>query len=529
MAQELKSVSIAAPGFFGLNNQENGVGLDVSWASEAFNCVISKEGSIESRKGWLPDSDAITGLPRIVQIHEHINSDGSAELHSFTDDNKILKGYVATLADISPTVAPTAGNWKAVNFNNNSYAFQAGQDPLEYTGSGVYAKVSAGSGFLDSADAVIATMKPNECLAAFGRLWVADAPANKMKIWWSDALLGRQWTGGSSGSLDLRSVLTRGMDTVVALRAWNGNLVIFCKHNILIYSGAGVPSGMQLVEQIVGIGCIARDSIQEVGLDIVFLSDSGVRSLGRSIQEKSLPINDYSKNIRDQLRSYVNSADLSKVRSVYSEDNAFYLLTLPSPSYNTWMTYCFDMRRPLDDGTYRVTMWNNINPSALKVSINNNLYMGQKGYLGRYVGYLDNLATYNMTYYTTWIDFAVAQEKFSKMMPNYGSFLKFLKKLTVTLSTYTATTLTFKWYFDFSSTQFSNQITTVASSAVAEYGLDTSEFGITEYSLGVLTFRIECPLFGSGQMVRLGMESAINGSKVEIQRMDLLAKLGRMN
>jgi hypothetical protein len=528
MAQSLEAVSVASPGFFGVNTQQNGIGLDASWASEAYNCIISKDGGIESRMGWTPVSSAISGTPRVVQIHEYLNGSGTSEIHSCTDDFKIWKG-TASLTDISPVVAPTAANWKLVNFNNNEYGFQTGQSPIEYNGAGTYTLISAGAGFLDSSDAVIATLKPNECLAAFGRLWVADASANKMKVWWSDALLGRQWSGGSSGSLDLRTVLTKGMDTIVALRAWNGNLVIFLTKNILIYSGAGVPSSMVLEDQINGIGCIARDSIQEIGTDIMFLSDTGVRSLGRAIQEKSLPITDFSKNVRDQLRNYVTSADLSKIRSGYSEDNAFYLLTVPNSTYSIFFTFCFDLRRPLDDGSYRVTIWTNINPTAVCQARDNTLYVGQQGYLGKYSTYLDNSTKYRMTYYTTWLDFAVVQEKLNRKSENYGSLIKMPKKLDTIITTNTQTNLTFKWYFDFSLVVFSSQVTTPTSVAVAEYNVSTSEYNITEFTQGNVTFRIDTPLFGSGKVLKLGMESNINGVKVEIQRLDILAKLGRMS
>jgi hypothetical protein len=525
MAQELKSVSIPQPGFFGLNTQENGIGLDVSWASEAYNTVISKNGGLESRKGWQPVSPAIGGLPKVVQIHEYLSGTGVSEIHSCTDDNKIWKGTSA-LTDISPAVAPTGSNWKIVNFNNNSYAFQAGQDPLEYIGSGVYTKISAGSGFLDSTDQVITLLKPNEALAAFGRLWVADASGNKMKVWWSDSLLGRQWNNGASGSIDLRSVLTQGMDTIVALRAWNGNLIIFCTSNILIYSGAAVPSSMSLVENIVGLGCIARDSIQEVGTDIIFLSKSGIRSLGRTIQEKSLPITDLSRNVRDQLRNYVAGADMSKVRSVYSETNAFYLLTVPSASYASWFTFCVDLRRPLDDGSYRVTVWNHLNPAAFCESRDDTLYIGSQGYLSQYLGYLDHTETYQMTYYTTWLDFSIAQEFFTRSSPNYASFTKILKRMDCTVTTNASTTLVLKWYFDFSEAALTTQITTSADVALAEYA--DAEFGVAEFTSGSQTFNLTSPLFGSGKIMKLGVESSINGAKVEIQRLDILAKLGRM-
>ena len=527
MAQALESVSVASPGFFGINTQQNGIGLDASWASEAYNSIISKDGGIESRMGWATVSPLISGSPRVVQIQEYINGSGTSELHSCTDNFKIWKG-TTSLTDISPVVAPTGANWKLVNFNNNSYGFQAAQNPIEYNGTGVYTLINAGAGFLDSSDAVIATMKPNECLAAFGRLWVADAATNKMKVWWSDALLARQWSGGSSGSLDLRTVLTKGMDTIVALRAWNGNLVIFLTKNILIYSGAAVPSSMVLVENIVGIGCIARDSIQEIGTDIVFLSDTGIRSLGRSIQEKSLPISDFSKNIRDQLRNYVTSSDLSKIRSGYSEDNAFYIISIPNTNYTINFTFCFDLRRPLDDGSYRATVWSGIAPTAIYQARDNILYLGQPGYLAKYAGYLDNAAKYKMTYYTTWLDFSIVQEKISKKIPNYGSYIKMPKKLDTIITTNTQTTLIFKWYFDFSLTAFTNQVTTPLSVVVAEYNVSTSEYNITEFTQGNVTFRVDAPLFGSGKILKLGMESDINGVKVEIQRLDILAKLGRM-
>ncbi len=527
MAQDLKSVSIPQPGFFGLNTQENGIGLDVSWASEAYNTVISKDSGLESRKGWQPVSAPIAGNPKVVQIHEYLSGSGASEIHCATDDNKLWKG-TTTLTDISPAVAPTAPNWKIVNFNNNAYAFQAGQDPLEYTGSGVYTKISAGGGFSDSADQVIGLLKPNECLSAFGRLWVADAAGNKMKVWWSDALLGRQWTGGSSGSLDLRSVLTQGMDTVVALRAWNGNLIIFCTNNILVYSGAGVPSSMVLVENIAGLGCIARDSIQEIGTDIVFLSHSGIRSLGRTIQEKSLPITDISKNVRDQLRNYVLGADLNKIRSVYSETNAFYLLTVPSASYSSWFTFCVDLRRPLDDGSYRVTVWNHLDPAAFCQARDDTLYIGSQGYLSQYIGYMDNGHPYQMTYYTTWLDFSIAQEHFSRTMPNYGSFTKILKRMNCTVTTNASTTVTLKWYFDFAQTALTGQITTDADVTISEYGTSDTEYGVAEFTSGSQTFNLSSPLYGSGKIMKLGLESSINGAKVEIQRLDILAKLGRM-
>ncbi len=67
---------------------------------------------------------------------------------------------------------------------------------------------------------------------------------------------------------------------------------------ILVYSGATTPSTITLADTVAGIGCIARDSIQGTGKDVLFLSNSGVRSFARTVIEKSVPIGDLSKNVR---------------------------------------------------------------------------------------------------------------------------------------------------------------------------------------------------------------------------------------
>ena len=77
---------------------------------------------------------------------------------------------------------------------------------------------------------------------------------------------------------------------------------------------------------------MSRDSVQSTGGDLIFLSDTGVRSLGRLLQEKSLPMRDLTKNVRDDLieamaTKFALVGSYNKVRSVYSEINAFYLVS----------------------------------------------------------------------------------------------------------------------------------------------------------------------------------------------------------
>jgi hypothetical protein len=54
MAGELRTSSIAAPGFYGLNLQESSITLASGFALKAQNCVIDRYGRIGARRGWTP-------------------------------------------------------------------------------------------------------------------------------------------------------------------------------------------------------------------------------------------------------------------------------------------------------------------------------------------------------------------------------------------------------------------------------------------------------------------------------------------
>ncbi len=91
------------------------------------------------------------------------------------------------------------------------------------------------------------------------------------------------------------------------------------KRNIVIYSGLDdIANSLTLSDVIVGTGCIARDSVQVIGSDVVFLSDNGLMSLGRVIQEKSAPMRDLSRNVRDSLVTYVKSEDKEKESDLFT-------------------------------------------------------------------------------------------------------------------------------------------------------------------------------------------------------------------
>ena len=222
-----------------------------------------------------------------------------------------------------------------------------------------------------------------------------DVTGNKYTLFFSDTLDGDDWTGGTSGSLDLTTVWPTGFDEIVAIREFNNFLVIFGKQSILLYSGASAPASMVLADVITGIGCIARDSVQDTGTDLIFLSDSGVRSLGRTIQEKSNPIGNVSKNVRDDIIQRTG-LETGNIKSTYSPENAFYLLFFPSSS----LVFCFDMRGTLEDGSNRVTTWPSTKILCGSIGSDGTVFLGTSKGINEYSEFLDDTSPYTMKYYT---------------------------------------------------------------------------------------------------------------------------------
>jgi len=514
MSQQLQTVSISAPGFFGLNTQDSPLDLAAGFALVATNCVIDQYGRIGSRKGWarVNSSSGNLGANDVGVIHELVQADGTLTV-LFAGNNKLFKldGSNAVVeltyggGGTTPTI--TASNWSCASLNGITYFFQTGHDPLVFdpaVSTTTYRRVSEKSGYTGTVPSA------NIAISAFGRLWVADTTTDNVTVYFSDLLAGHIWSTGTAGSLNIDRVWPNGADEITGLAAHNGFLIIFGKRQILVYANATTPSTMSLNDTVGGIGCIARDSIQSTGKDILFLSNSGVRSFARTIIEKSAPLGDLSKNIRSDFMSIVSSETLANIKTVYSEKEAFYLLTLPTVKE----VYCFDTRVQLQDGSFRVTSWDSIEPTALLSRRNGDLLIGKNGYVGKYSTYQDHNTAYRMLYYTNHADLGNA---------NVTSLLKRLKVVVIGGSNQY---LTMKWGFDFS-TNYLSANALIPAQGVYEYGI--AEYNVAEYSSGVALQTLSISASGSGKIVQTGYEANINGSALSIQRIEIQSKDGKMS
>ena len=514
MSQALQTQSISAPGFFGLNTQDSPLDLAAGFALVATNCIIDQYGRIGSRKGYarVNSSSGNLGANDVGVIHELVQADGILTV-LFAGNNKLFKldssNAVVELTYGGGGTAPTitASNWSCASLNGITYFFQAGHDPLIYdpaVSTSTYRRVSEKTGYVGTVPSA------NIVISAFGRLWAADTTTDNVTVFFSDLLAGHVWSTGTAGSLNIDRVWPNGADEITGLAAHNNYLIIFGKRQILVYANATSPAIITLSDTVGGIGCIARDSIQSTGKDVLFLSNSGVRSFARTIIEKSAPIGDLSKNVRSDFMAIVGSETAANIKTVYSETEAFYLLTLPTVKE----VYCFDTRVQLQDGSFRVTIWNSIEPTALLSRRNGDVLIGKNGYIGKYSTYQDHTSSYRMQYFTNHADLGNA---------NVTSLLKRLKIVVIGGSNQF---VTIKWGFDFS-TNYLSANALIPSQGTSEYGI--GEYNIAQYSDGVAIQTLVVQASGSGKIVQTGYETNINGTALSMQRIEIQSKDGKMS
>ena len=503
MAQPLRSIDLVAPAFKGVNSEDSPIAQDTSFAEIADNAIIDRQGRLASRKGnnVLTTNKTALGTDHIHNIHEFYDSAGNETIFS-TGNNKILSG-TTTLTDVTPgSYTITANDWKIVNFNDKAYFFQRGFDPLVHDNSNGLRTFTVANG-----GATNATFKANEVLAAFGRLFIAGNATNDTIIYWSDLLDGNAFSGGSSGNIDVSKAWPDGADKIVALAAHNDFLVVFGEHSIIVYSGADSPSSMAISDTVSGVGCIDRKTVVSIGSDLLFLSDDGLRSLGRTIQEKSLPISDLSRNVKQDLIAKLASKT-SPASTVYSPENYFYLLCLPDSN----LVYCFDLRGRLENGSFRVTKWPSVNFKSFARDRDGTVYIGTTDGIGKYDGFDDNNSSYIFRYSSPGLTFGDPSK------------IKILKKIRPTIIGGNNVDIVLSWTYDFS-VQANTSRFRVGSTNPAFFGV--SEYTQAEFSLGDLISRKSLNCTGNGTVITVGLQTEVNGASISLQEMNVLALIGK--
>jgi len=510
MSQTQQNITISAPGFGGLNTELSPADAQDSFASVADNCIIDKYGRIAARKGFLTlttDATAYGADINIEKIYSHLDEVGVETVFTAAD-NRIFKAEAVPI-DITPVAGSTAitdNHWQIVTFNDACYFYQKNHTAMKWD-----------SALATLVEPVTALPRAHVACAAYGRMWVAGVVGESPVIHWSELLNGDNFTTGDSGLLDVTKYWPTGFDTVEAIIAHNDRLIVFGRNNILIYSGADDPvNSLALEDSINGMGCIARDTVHSIGKDILFLDTTGVRSLARTIQERSAPIGDVSRNVRTTLVEFIADTEApEQIDAVYASEESLYLLLFKENN----IIYAFDTRQVGENGEMRVTSWPGNAARSACVSKMGRLLIGGVSRIGLYSGYLDAGASYPLRYFSNPMTFGDV------------SRLKFPKQIDFTVLAGGGVEATVFWGFNYSNVFRNQPFTLTGLGAVAFYGV--SEYGdsgvpLSEYTAGATLARAKVNIGGNGVAVQVGLEVAVGGETFSIQELNIQALIGRM-
>ena len=553
MAKEITYQPLPDIGLNGLNTQSNPATLDHSWLTKAENIVLRESGRITFRKG-LKQKVAPNGSDAaIVSMVEH-NDQGTNKIFASYGTSIYTVDFTTPAAafptgddDTKHTVGSSTGDWQFVNFNKKLDAFHAGIVPQRYDGALSDDSMWAAYDNAHRPSSVSSgEFKPSCGMGYYGRMWVGGVAAEKDVVYYSTLLDSDDFrttaeNGASNGGyIDLKTVW--GTDEVIAIAPYFGKLVIFGKQNIAIYDSPDVIASIALNEVIRGVGLVSRDTVQAIGDDLVFLSNTGLRSFARTTEKDKLPLTDLSVNIKDRLIRNIGQS--TNVKSVYVENEGIYIMSFVDKNIN----YVFDFKHITPNEAPRVTTWtfdNDREPaSMIYTDLYSGLLVGQKdgsiaGYEQWYDTDLAGASTYTDASYTWSLE---------TVWVNLGESIaaSLLKRLFMVLEGGSGATMGLKWYKDFSvtpSTTTSIVLNPVTTGTTSLWGASSSLYGATTAShthvaathpsnstyapvFGLREYRT--PLTGSAKHLKLAIDIESNGFDASLQDLTLLHKQGKI-
>ena len=393
--------------------------------------------------------------------------------------------------------------------------------------------------------------------SAYGRVWVTGVGGDYNQIHYSALLDETTWYTedpdkevdfNDAGIIDVREYWPVDGDSIVNIHAHNGFLVVFGRRSILLYANAdsGTPagilgqadSGIFLQDTISNVGLIRRDAICNIGTDVLFVDDSGLRSLGRVIQEKSTPLQEPSINIRRELQEVIQQ-EISKP----STESAIKMSYIPSESLAVMLfaslkiAYAFHLSVPSKTGGLKVTRWTNCfwNDSIeLKEGQNTTVLLAGKPTKGlmKYEGYVEGSPTGTPEPYTMRYESMALAIGSSPMQVAIPKSLQFL-----CMGQYVPGQATALWGFDnkiVSNSEFQIEVDGGSEFNVNEFGLtDDGAPGPTDnagywLSGGIRYDNYKVNTSGSGELLRVGLEIQVQGGRYALQEININIAVGRL-
>jgi hypothetical protein len=351
------------------------------------NCHISETGGLAKMPGYTRVNSNYVDL-NITTGFEYKKNNGATIILA-AGNGRVLKlgtNVPVQLSDLATGFDADAKMWFA-QFNNIC-VFSNGIDaPKKYDGTTVsnVGGLPAGTKFC----------KPH---VHKGRLWWTDS-ANRMMAYHSALLAIDDYTSANNaGYIDFSFVLPVG-DELQEILTYVDLLVFIFRNHVAIYSGTNPTEGgdFSIVQIISGVGGVSPDSTLPIGSDLLFIHDSGIKSLKQAVATGNMTVGDVSK---DEV-----TAIQREIRIGLATGKPFAVAHYPQRGWS-----CFLINEVIWVYSYNWRAWGrlvNANVFGLMNLMDGSMYLLGTGYIYDYGGsWSFDGAAINMSWESAWIAYS---------------------------------------------------------------------------------------------------------------------------
>jgi hypothetical protein len=324
MADNLGSFKVFAEGGLNLNRdvlsqgeRQPGSAISLLNYEPATTGGYRRVSGFENTYGTVPGTGSVLGVAVANGIHDGI----LAARAPVSGSNYLYYWDSATSAWVAVTTSgsPTMTGVTKVRFTRYNW----GYDEVLLTDGVNPAAVYDGTTYTQITDAN-APSSPKVSTVFKKHMFLAGDSTEPTSIWFSAPYSEYDYDPANGAG-----VINVGFD-IVAIKAFRDFLYIFGVNRIARLAGNNV-SDFVLEQVTEDLGCLATDSVVEIGGDLLFLSQDGIRPISGTNKIGDVNLESLSKNIQSFITDVIFNNDLEAVSSVVlrnkSQFRLFYNVT----------------------------------------------------------------------------------------------------------------------------------------------------------------------------------------------------------
>jgi hypothetical protein len=239
-------------------------------------------------------------LPTTIFTNGNFISDDSFSTSTNISSAPTVVGWTAVSTSGSPTMTGVSKvRFTELNFGSPKVVLTDGINPAATYDGSSYTQITDSNA---PTDPVISEVYQNH-------LFLAGDPAKKDELFFSAPLAETDFTpANGAGSFNV------GFD-IVAIKVFRNILYIFGTNNIKRLVGNN-RTDFVLENVTNNLGCLATDSVIEIGGDLIFLGPDGIRPIGGTAKIGDVNLETVSTSIHKTLQNIIQTETLSSLSAV---------------------------------------------------------------------------------------------------------------------------------------------------------------------------------------------------------------------